>query len=99
MTAHDVVLVINPDTLARALHDADCGCDTYDEIEDPRYIDAVHTALRAVKPQVPPGGCGHQHEALRVQPEPYECVLPADHDSPWHRDGRMMWTSPGDVDL
>lgn len=32
--------------LARALHDADCGCDTYDSIEDPRYITAARTALQ-----------------------------------------------------
>lgn len=36
---------VDPDRLARALHDADCGCDTYDDVEDPRYIDAVTAVL------------------------------------------------------
>lgn len=35
------------DRLARALHDADCGCGDYDDVEDPRYITAVRTALAA----------------------------------------------------
>ncbi len=31
--------------LARALHDADCGCGTYDAVEDPRYITAARAAM------------------------------------------------------
>ncbi len=36
------------DTLARALHDADCGCGDYDETEDPRYITSARAALVAL---------------------------------------------------
>lgn len=37
------------EVLARALHDADCGCDTYDQEEDPRYIKAVRQALSSAE--------------------------------------------------
>lgn len=42
------------DRLARALHDADCGCGTYDDVEDPRYIDAVRAALATCPPAADP---------------------------------------------
>jgi hypothetical protein len=37
------------DRLARALHDTDCGCDTYDADEDSRYIGAARAALAALE--------------------------------------------------
>lgn len=41
------VYAVHAGALALALHDADCGCDNYDQVEDPRYIDAVRRVLDA----------------------------------------------------
>lgn len=50
------------DRLARALHDADCGCGTYDEVEDPRYITAARAALTDEPEADYCGECGHARE-------------------------------------
>ena len=41
------ITAADADRLARALHEADCGCGDYDEAEDPRYITAARAALAA----------------------------------------------------
>lgn len=50
---HPAPAPVDADRLARALHDADCGCDDYDEVEDPRYITAVRAAHTAVATSPP----------------------------------------------
>lgn len=39
------IVPVHAGALALALHDADCGCPDYDEVEDSRYITAVETVL------------------------------------------------------
>lgn len=41
------VYAVHAGALALALHDTDCGCDNYDQVEAPRYIDAVRSVLDA----------------------------------------------------